>query len=103
MKIVILSLVLLTGVGCSTVGSTRMVKSNPQGGRVMIIGSNTWMEKKSLEMANIEMTKKCPAGFEITEEGLMDRPASVALAGKTHVQEKYPLLKLLFADQTSAD
>lgn len=88
MKLLMLSLVFMTGVGCA-IGAARMVKSTNDGGRVMIIGSNSWMEKKSTEMANADMAKKCPTGFDIVEEGLMERPADVALSGQTHVQEKY--------------
>lgn len=81
-------LLALAASGCAT-GSARMMKSNAEGGRVMLIGSNTWMEPNSLKKAELEMSKKCPGGYTVVEEGFMDTPASIQLAGQTHVSEKY--------------
>jgi chloramphenicol 3-O-phosphotransferase len=71
------------------IGATRMMKSTTNGGRIMLIGSGSWMEQNSMKKAVQEMTAKCSQGYEITEEGLMERPADASLAGTTHVQEKY--------------
>lgn len=88
MKLLILSLVVISGFGCAT-GASKIVKQNKEGGRVMLIGSGSWMEPNSMKHAESEMKKRCPSGHEIVEEGLMERPATVAAYGQTHVQEKY--------------
>lgn len=67
-----------------------MDKSTKDGGRIMLNGSGTWMEEGSKKKADKDMNEKCKNGFEIVEEGLMERPASIQLTGgQTHVQEKY--------------
>lgn len=88
MKLLILSIVLMSVFGCAT-GASQMVKQNKDGGRVMLIGSGSWMEPNSIKHAQAEMNKRCPSGYEVVEEGLMERPAAVAAYGQTHVQEKY--------------
>jgi hypothetical protein len=87
MKYVLLVALALTG--CAT-GASKLMKSNAEGGRVMLIGTGTWMEANSLKRAEAEMSQKCPGGYSIVEEGLMERPSSmVSHTNSTHIMEKY--------------
>lgn len=83
----------LMSVGCASLGdkmgTTFIIKENKDGGRIMLNGNGTWMEAGSRKKAEKDMSKKCPNGYEIVEEGLMERPADVTLSGHTHRMEKY--------------
>lgn len=92
MKLVICVLCMLFA-GCASLGdkmgTTFMIKKNKDGGRIMINGTGTWMEAGSKKKADKDMSAQCPNGFEIVEEGLMERPTEAGLGASSHVMEKY--------------
>lgn len=84
--------------GCATVGESMgiapLVKSTKDGGRIILNGTGTWMEDGSRKKADLVMKEKCPNGFEIIEEGLMQRPVMVTTYA-SFVNEKYLEFKCL--------
>lgn len=98
-KIIVFQILILIGVGCTSLsdklGTTFQMRRSIDGGRIMLNGSNSWMEAGSRKKANLDMHANCPKGFEIIEEGLMQRPADQGLTGYTHVMEKYMEYKCL--------
>lgn len=85
-------ILLLTG--CATkgkgFGAALMIKETKDGGRIKLIGTGTWLEKGSEEMAIAIMEKKCPENYDITETGLLEAE-KVRLLTKNHYtsREKY--------------
>lgn len=92
-KLIFFKVLFLVGVGCASMGdrlgTAFQVRSSKEGGRIMLNGTNSWMEAGSRKKAELDMKENCPKGFEIVEEGLMQRPSDQRLSGYTHVMEKY--------------
>lgn len=97
MKLLICLFGVCTSVECvsmgDSLGTTFIIKSTKEGGRVMLNGTQTWMEEGSRKKADRDMREKCHGIFEIIEEGLMEAP-NVAVTGPlttgaTHRMEKY--------------
>lgn len=87
MRVVILSALVLGLAGCA---NARLVKETSDGGRVMAYGSQGIAKEKAIKLAHAEMEKKCPNGYEITEQGLDNTGVGVYHAGMTsQVQDKY--------------
>lgn len=89
----VLSILILIMTGCASmsdsVARTFMIKETKDGGRIMLNGTGNWMESGSRKKAESDMNAKCPNGFEVVENGLMQSPEQSPLLEGRHLMEKY--------------